>query len=87
MDARITVQVVPPFRDRSILTDPVIPTDDQVIGWVEPTAQLSPPLGEVTVINWTMVKLASLVSATAGAVTLVILILAWVVPGPVPTQV
>ena len=74
-----------------MLTFPVTLTDVQVIAWVEPTAQLSPPLGEVTVMAGgggpVIVKSESLVSATAGAVTLVILILAWVVPGPVTTQV
>lgn len=43
-------QVDPPSRDSSTLTLSLIPkpADVQVIVWVLPTAQLSPPLGEVT---------------------------------------
>jgi hypothetical protein len=87
VDPRIVVQVVPPFRDSSTLTLPVIPTDVQVIVWVLPTFQLSPPLGAVTVIDWTMLKLALLISKVAGVVTLDILTNAVAVTGPVTSQV
>ena len=46
----IGVQVVPESRDSSIFTEPLKPTEVQVILCVLLTAQVSPPLGAVTVI-------------------------------------
>jgi len=86
----ILVQVVPPSLEMSIFKLPVTLIDVQVIVWVEPTGQLSPPLGEVTVIDaggaGAMVKLALLVSRTAGKERLLILILAVAVVGVVTTH-
>jgi hypothetical protein len=84
--AMIFVQVAPPSLDMSMLTLPEIPTDVQVIVWVVPTFQLSPPLGAVTVMVWMMLKLALLVSSTAGLLTLETLILAVAVAGAVTNQ-
>jgi hypothetical protein len=44
------VQLLPLFVEYSIRTVPLVPDDVQVILWLEPTSQFSPPLGEVTVI-------------------------------------
>jgi hypothetical protein len=48
--AIMLVQLEPLFVEYSIRTVPLVPDDVQVILWLEPTSQFSPPLGEVTVI-------------------------------------
>lgn len=51
----MVVQVVPPFRDSSILTGHSEQVDVQVMFCVVPPVHDSPPLGEVTVIvGWLM---------------------------------
>ncbi len=50
VEAVISVQLVPPFVEYSIFTSPTPPVLVQVIMWVEPVNNVSPPLGEVTVI-------------------------------------
>jgi hypothetical protein len=45
------VQLVPLFVEYSIRTVPLLPDDVQVILELEPTTRLSPPFGEVTVID------------------------------------
>ena len=80
-------QVTPESLDSSILTGPVIPVEVQVmLCGVLCTGQISPPLGDVTVIPWAMLKSASLVSKTPGCDTLEILILACAVAGPLTVQ-
>jgi hypothetical protein len=82
----IMFHVAPESRDTSILTPLMEPTEVQVIFWVLPTGQLSPPLGATMVIAGgsalVMVKSASLVSDTEGKYMLETITLAWVVTGP-----
>jgi hypothetical protein len=49
----------------------IAPVDVHVMLWLDPTAQLSPPLGEVTVIEGVGIieNTASLVSLTLGEAT------------------
>ena len=44
------VQLVPLLVEYSIFTVPLVPDEVQVMFWLEPTCQISPPLGEVTVM-------------------------------------
>ena len=44
------VQLVPLLVEYSIFTVPLVPDEVQVMFWMEPTCQTSPPLGEVTVM-------------------------------------
>jgi hypothetical protein len=44
------VQLVPLLEDSSIFTEPIAPVRLQVIVWVSPIVQGSPPFGEITVI-------------------------------------
>jgi len=57
---------LPPLRSSIFTLDPGLPVYDQLIVWVDPAVQVSPPLGEVTVIDGSVgpviVKLALLVS-------------------------
>jgi hypothetical protein len=45
------VQLVPLLVEYSIPTVPLVPEDVQVMLLLEPTCQISPPLGEVTIIG------------------------------------
>ena len=75
----IVVQVAPESRDISIFTCPPIPTEVQVILWVLPAIQLSPPLGAVTTImllTLIIEKSVLLVSDTPGKAMLETLTLA-----------
>ena len=46
----IVAHVPLPFRDNSISTLPVSPLEVQLIVWVLPMGQVSPPLGEMTMM-------------------------------------
>ena len=60
----------------SILTAAVgLPVDDQVMGWLVPLTQDSPPLGDVTIKDSMITKLELLESVKAELIVLVILIL------------
>ena len=67
----------PPLRSSIFTVDPGLPVYDQLIVWVDPAVQVSPPLGEVTVIDGgagpVIVKLPSLASLQALFVVLVTL--------------
>jgi hypothetical protein len=64
----ILLQVAPESLDSSIFTPPLKPTAVQVMLWLLPLSQVSPPFGEIKVIAGgsapVIVKSASLVSET-----------------------
>lgn len=79
--ARMVSQLEPLSVEYSNLTLLMLPVEVQAILWLLPTHQLSPPLGEVTVIVGTalMVKSASLISEGVPVAASETLTLAWVV--------
>lgn len=64
VEAKMVIQLEPALVEYSNLTLVILPVEVQVTLWLLPTHQLSPPLGEVTVMvgSALMVKLASLMS-------------------------
>jgi hypothetical protein len=68
----IVPATAPPFRRTIFTVDPGLPVYLQVMVWVVPRFQVSPPFGEVTVIEefvvpcGTMEKLSLLVSLMEG---------------------
>jgi hypothetical protein len=79
--AIIVIQLEPALVEYSNFTLVMLPVEVQVMLWLLPTHQLSPPLGEVTFIVGTalMVKLASLISEGVPVAASETLTLAWVV--------
>ena len=79
--AAMVIQLEPELVEYSNFTLAIVPVEVQVMLWLLPTHQLSPPLGEVTFIVGTalMVKLASLMSEGVPVAASETLTLAWVV--------
>src|SRR3989449_1529967 len=68
-EAAISVAVAKLSREYSIFTFGIVPPETQLIVWVLPTSQASPPLGAVTVKKPSILKTASEVSSTVPSVT------------------
>jgi hypothetical protein len=79
--AAMVIQLEPALVEYSNLTLAIVPVEVQVMLWLLPTHQFSPPLGEVTFIVGTalMVKLASLISEGVPVAASETLTLPWVV--------
>jgi hypothetical protein len=69
VEPMIVVHVAPSSRDSSILTSPVTLIELQVMAWVEPISQFSPPLGDVTVIDAGAGMMTTVTVPTSSAFT------------------